>query len=94
MDNILNNLGLCMRSRGLVTGEEIVCEEMKKGHVYLVFLANDAGANTTKTIQNKAKFYNVEIITKYSSYELSQAIGKINRMVIGVTNKSFIKILK
>ena len=94
MDKILNNIGLCMRARGLVTGEEIVCEEMRKGHVYLVFLANDAGQNTKKAIINKANFYNVEIIDKYSSYELSQAIGKNNRMVIGVTNKNFVKILK
>ncbi len=94
MDKILNNLGLCMRARGLVSGEEIVCEEMRKGNVHLVFLANDASENTKKTIKNKAEFYNVEISLKYSSYELSQAIGKINRMVIGVTNKSFVKILK
>ena len=94
MDKILNNIGLCNKARGLVSGLEIVVEEMRKGNVCYIFLANDASENTIKMITDKAKFYNVEISMKYSSYELSQTIGKINRMVIGVTNKSFLKILK
>ena len=94
MDKILNNIGLCNKARGLVSGLEIVCEEMRKGNVCLVFLANDASKNTIKMIEDKTKYYNVELSLKYSSYELSQTIGKINRMVIGVTNKSFLKILK
>ena len=60
MDKILNNLGLCNKARGLVSGEEIVCE----------------------------------VCEAYSSFELSSAIGKVGRMVIGITNESFIKILK
>lgn len=94
MDKILNNLGLCNRSGGLVTGEEIVKEYLRSKKVFYIFLANDASVNTKKTIFDKAKFYNVEVCDKYSSLELNQAIGKVGRMVIGITNEGFLKILK
>ncbi|MBQ3253959.1 MAG: ribosomal L7Ae/L30e/S12e/Gadd45 family protein [Acholeplasmatales bacterium] len=94
MDKILNNLGLCNRARGLVSGEEIVCDHMAKGKIKYVFLANDASDNAKKKILNKAKFYSVEVNEEYSSFELSYAIGKTGRMVIGITNENFLKILK
>lgn len=94
MDKILNNLGLCNKARGLVSGEEIVCEYLASGKVKYVFIANDASDNAKKKIMNKAKFYSVEVCEAYSSFELSSAIGKVGRMVIGITNESFIKILK
>lgn len=94
MDNILSNLGLCNKARGLVSGEEIVCESMASGKIKYVFLANDASQNAKKKIYNKAKYYNVEVNESYSSLELSMAIGKVGRMVIGITNQNFLKILK
>ena len=94
MDKILNNLGLCQRANGLISGEEMVIEGIQSGKVYYIFLAKDAGPNITKQIFDKAKFYNVEIDNTYTSDELSHSIGKINRKVIGITNKGFIKILK
>ena len=59
MDKILNNLGLCQRANGLISGEEMVIEGIQSGKVYYIFLANDAGSNTTKQIFDKAKYYNV-----------------------------------
>lgn len=94
MDKILNNLGLCNRARGLVSGEEMVCEYMASGKVKYVFLASDASDNAKKKILNKAKYYQVEVYEGYSSVELSSAIGKVGRMVIGITNENFLKILK
>lgn len=94
MDKILSNLGLCNRARGLVSGEEIVCEYMASGKVKYVFLATDASNNAKKKINNKAQFYNVEVDESYTSLELSTAIGKAGRMVVGITNQGFLKILK
>lgn len=94
MDRILNNLGLCTRASGLIAGEEIVCDYARRGKVYLIFLANDASDNAKKKILDKAKFYNVEVNMDYSSSMLNQAIGKTNRMVLGITKESFVKILK
>lgn len=94
MDKILNNIGLCQRAGGIVSGEEMVVEELRQGKIFLIFLAKDAGANTTKKIKDKAKFYNVEVNESYSSLELSNAIGKNGRMVLGISNKNFLNILK
>lgn len=94
MDKILSNLGLCNRARGLVSGEEIVCEYIASGKVKYVFLATDASNNAKKKIKNKAQFYNVEVDESYTSLELSTAIGKGGRMVVGITNQGFLKILK
>ena len=94
MDKILSNLGLCARARGLVDGTDIVVEEMANGKIKLIFLANNASDNTKKKIRDKAAFYKVEVVESYSSEELSHSIGKTNRMVIGIINQSFLKILK
>lgn len=94
MDKILSNLGLCARARGLVDGTDIVCDYMAKGNVKYIFLANNSSDNTKKKIRSKAEYYNVEVNESYTSEELSQAIGKVNRMVVGITNQSFLKILK
>ncbi len=94
MDKILNNLGLCQRSNGLISGEEMVIEYMRKNKIFYVFLANDASDNAKKRIFDKAKFYNVEVDDSYTSFELSTAIGKTGRMVVGITNSGFVKILK
>ena len=94
MDKILSNIGLCNRARGLVVGTDIVLDNVRAGKVKLVFLANDASLNTQKKVQDKCNYYGVEVIKSYSSEELSLAVGKENKMVIGITNESFLKILK
>jgi len=94
MDKILNNLGLCMKASSLVCGTDIVCESLRGGHVCYIFLANDASDNTKKKILDKSKFYNVEVNMEYTSLELSKALGKSGRMVVGITNEKFLKILK
>lgn len=94
MDRILNNIGLCHRAGGLISGEEMVIDAIKTNKIFYIFLANDASINSKKKIKDKANFYNVEVNESYTSNELSNAIGKTNRMVIGITNYGFLKILK
>ncbi len=96
MDKILNNLGLCMRAGQLVVGENLVIDGIRKGEICYVFLANDCGQNTNKQVRDKAKFYNVEICDSYNSLELSNAVGKNNKKVLGVkkSGSNFLKILR
>ena len=94
MDKILNNLGLCQRAGGLLSGEENVLNDLSTGKIHYLFLAKDASANTKKKFKDKASFYQIEIDESYTSNELSHAIGKENRMVIGIVNQGFLKILK
>lgn len=86
---MLKSLGIGYRARLLISGEEFVIEGIRKNQVCLVFLANDASDNAKKKILDKAKYYDIEVIQDYSSDELSNAIGKENRMVIGITSRNF-----
>jgi ribosomal protein L7Ae-like RNA K-turn-binding protein len=45
---ILNMLGLARRAGKLVTGEELVVDEVRKQKAKLVFVASDASENTRK----------------------------------------------
>lgn len=88
MNKILQLLGLIKKANKLITGEEFVVKGIKDKKVFFVFLATDAGVNTTKKIKNKTNYYNVPLSTCFTSEELSKAIGK-TRKVIGITDRGF-----
>lgn len=90
-ERILSMLGLCQRARMLVSGEDMSLELIKKDKAKLVFLASDAGVNTSKRIQDKSLTYQVEVVDVFSSEEISNAIGKINRKVIVIKDNGFAK---
>ena len=94
MDDILKNLGLCARARGLCSGADLTIANMRKHKVCYVFVANDISNTGRKKILDKAKFFDVEVNLDYSSFELSLAIGQEGRYVVGVMNEGFLKILK
>ncbi len=55
-------LGLANRARRLVSGEELVLNEIKKRHAKLVILSNDVSQSTKKKIQDKCPFFVHSII--------------------------------
>jgi ribosomal protein L7Ae-like RNA K-turn-binding protein len=87
---VLNLLGLAQRAGRLISGEELVVDAIRKGQVKLVFLAQDAAPNLTKKITDKSKTYQVEVVTAFSTLELSIAVGK-SRKVLAVTDAGFTK---
>ncbi|MDD3122112.1 MAG: ribosomal L7Ae/L30e/S12e/Gadd45 family protein [Candidatus Izemoplasmatales bacterium] len=93
-ERILSTLGLAYVASGLVSGEEFTLKEIKRGRAYLVFLASDAGPNTTKRVSDKSLFYHSRIIHDFTSLELSKAIGKDNRKALAITNQKFAKLLR
>lgn len=88
-DRLLNLLGLIVRAHKMLPGEEKTLDAIRNNKASVVFLANDAGVNTTKRIRNKAKFYKVQVIDRYTKDELSMATGSQNRVVLAVTDKGF-----
>ncbi len=79
-------LGLAMRARKLVTGEELVVAAIRNGQAKLVLLATDASANTSKKITDKCRHYEVPCVSPGDRYELGSAIGKEARVVVAVTD--------
>lgn len=88
-DPLLNLLGLIIRAGKMQNGEEKTLDAIKNKQAKVVFLANDAGASTSKKIKDKSKFYNVQVIDKYTKEELSIATGSLNRVVLAVVDKGF-----
>lgn len=91
MNRFLSMLGLCRKAGAIIIGTPMVTESLPKGKVKVVFYACDASGNTEKKITDKCKFYGVECIrTKFSSSELSDAIGKSGAVcALGITDKNF-----
>lgn len=87
---ILNLLGLAQRAGRLISGEELVVDAIRKQQAKLVFLADDAAGNLSKKVTDKSHTYQVEVVTAFSTLELSAAVGKA-RKVLAVTDAGFTK---
>ena len=88
-DKILQILGLAMRAGKLVTGEEMVLNSIRSGKSFLVIMAKDASQNTSKKFHDKCKSYQVELVQMFDRYQLGNAIGKGERVIIGIQDLGF-----
>lgn len=93
MSNFLNTLGLANRARKVVTGETLITK-IRSNEIYFVIIANDASDNTKKKLIDKCTSYDVEYVIASNINELSKAIGKNNRVALGIMDKGFAKNLK
>ncbi|GAF63673.1 50S ribosomal protein L7AE-like protein [Bacillus sp. TS-2] len=87
----LSLLGLAARARQIVTGEELVIKEVRAGKVKLVLLSQDASENTKKKLLDKCRHYQVQVRLVGNRATLGQAIGKAERVVIGIKEDGFAK---
>lgn len=88
----LKNLGLAYRANKIVLGTDLVINQMSK--LTLILIASNANSNTVRKVLNKAKIYNILVNDLYTINELSDAIGKHNVQVIGITDSGFKNLLK
>ncbi|MBN2300139.1 MAG: ribosomal L7Ae/L30e/S12e/Gadd45 family protein [Acholeplasmataceae bacterium] len=88
-----HNLGLAFRARKITVGTDLSIQALRNGQLYLILLATDASDLTKKKVYDKSKTYQVEVIENLSSIELSQAIGKQDIKVIGITDRGFSQLL-
>ncbi|MBU9720361.1 MULTISPECIES: YlxQ family RNA-binding protein [Bacillaceae] len=85
----LNLLGLVYRAKKLVTGEELVIKAIQHKKVYLVIVSEDASDNTKKKVLNKCEFYQIPVVVKGDRTSIGNAIGKAERVVIGIEDPGF-----
>lgn len=83
-----NLLGLASRAKKIVTGDMLLPAIQSK-RVSLVLIASDASENTKKKYSDKCSYYGINFYSIEDSETLNRAIGKNNRMVIGVDDKGF-----
>lgn len=82
----ISKLGLAFKAKKVVWGEKAVLAHMTE--IKLIILARDAGQNITTKIQKKAHFYELPILTSFSSDEIEKAIGK-RTICLGITDEGF-----
>lgn len=91
---LLGHIGLATRARKITSGEDMVLDSIRSNRAKIVFLASDAGINTTKRITDKCAFYNVMLVKDLSSDEITIAVGKENRKVIAIIDQHFAQMIK
>jgi ribosomal protein L7Ae-like RNA K-turn-binding protein len=88
---ILQLIGLAVRARMLISGEELVVKDIRANRAKLVIISTDASENTMKKIQDKCNTYNVELHVFGDRSDLGHATGKEARVVLAITDDGFAK---
>ena len=95
MVNKINGLlGITAKAGKMLSGTDLVLEEMAKKHVELVIIATDASEKTIKNMKYYCEKENVEIIIYGTIFDNSKAIGKHNKAVIGIKDKNLADAIK
>lgn len=90
-DQILNFLGLAMRAGKVKSGESVILNDIKTKKIKLVIVATDASENTFKVMKDKCKSNHIPIRCFGTRADLGGALGKGERVNIGVTDNGFAK---
>ena len=90
-NKILGLLGLSARARKICYGNDSVLEELKKGSIYIIIVACDASDKTKKNWQFYSEKYNCKIADISNIDNLSNAIGKSNKAVLGIKDENLAK---
>lgn len=88
---ILNLLGLAMRAGKIKYGNESCIETINKNKARLVLLASDASERTKINFKQLCENRKIPVYEFSNTYEISHAIGKQNKVVIGVCDENFSK---
>lgn len=88
-NKVLQLLGLAMKANKIVAGTDQILNGLTSHELKMVFLANDVSENTFDKINRKCYFYQIPICVKFTAQELSHAIGKSGRKIIGITDNNF-----
>lgn len=86
---LLALLGLALRARKVIVGENLVVTACHKHPGNVVFLASDAGNNITKKIEDKTVSFELTLVRALDSVALSQALGKQHVKVVLITDEGF-----
>lgn len=82
-------MGFAMRSGNIVSGEEMCRKGIMTGKVTLMLVASDISAKTGEKIRELCDSLNIKHIDVYTKKQISDAIGKEDKTLVGLTNKKF-----
>lgn len=84
----LNLLGLMTRAGKIVTGDDLV-KSIQNQKINLLLVSEDCGPNTYKKLTDKAQYYKIETVICFTTDEISNAIGRENRVAVGIADRGF-----
>lgn len=95
MDKIkaLNLIGMAYRARKVVNGYDSVMACVTSSKAKIVIVSNDASSKTIEAFSKKCHFYNVPVCNKFTTEELSKAVGKGLCKIIAIIDSGFVKSL-
>ena len=91
-NDILRFLGLANRASKVVSGNDQIIEEARKGNIKLLLVARDISTNTFDKFLSVLQKSDREIPSAYrfaDKYKLGNAIGKPDRALVAVTDEGF-----
>ena len=81
---ILGLIGLAARARKICFGSDSVEKQIKCRKVYLIIVAMDSSERTKEKFQKLSDEHMIPIIVIEKIENLSKAIGKSNKAIIGI----------
>ena len=87
--NILGLIGLAMKAGKICFGADSVEENLVKHKVKLLIISEDSSERTKNKFTKLCEKYNLPIIVDGNIDELSKAIGKNNKAIIGIKDINF-----
>ena len=88
-NNILGLIGLAMKAGKVAFGADSVEESILKRKVKLVIVSKESSERTKSKFSKICEKYNIPIIIDGNIEEISKAIGKNNKAVIGIKDINF-----
>lgn len=82
-------LGLATRAGKIVFGTEACIQAIEKNKIKLVIIATDAAERTKMNFKNICTDKNIPIEECLKTEEMSKAIGKNNKVVVGIKDINF-----
>ena len=87
-EKIMGLIGLSMKAGKIVFGTDAVIESIAKRKTKLVIVAEDASNRTIERFKILSEENEIPFIKFGESESLSKAIGKENKVVIGIKDKN------
>lgn len=88
-NKVLGLLGLCTKAGDICFGTDATIDLITRRKVKLVIVANNASDRTKRNLEFICKQNNTKIYFYGVIEELSKAIGKKNKAIIGIKNENF-----
>lgn len=94
INKVYGLLGITAKAGKVLSGTDLVLEEMAKKRVKLVIIAEDASEKTIKNMKYYCNKEKIDIIVYGNINDNSKAIGKRNRAVIGIKDSNLADSIK